>query len=207
MHAKKTKSGVPEKRYIRGDKKVLSNVQMITPICKLVEIIWGLSILWAKSSGTKNVKNLQIIRLHHWWRIGLNKTYNRRKSKKVFDFDCNPPPPQDVITLHVVFLSVALSSSPPVSSTQYCLPFHCHKVNKQWISSRAAPRNNARCTVQRKSKRVKSVISLLETSTKREREKGGGIWERKDRANQTRTRYGLMIKTGWRILLYWWKRG
>lgn len=38
---------------------------------------------------------------------------------------------RDVITLHVMFLSMALSSSPPVSSTQYCLPLHCHKVNKQ----------------------------------------------------------------------------
>lgn len=31
----------------------------------------------------------------------------------------------------------------------------------------ATPRNNARCTVQRKSNRVKSVISLPETSSER----------------------------------------
>lgn len=83
----------------------------------------------------------------------------------LFDFDRNLP--HDVITPYVVLLSMALPSSPPVSSTQYCFPFHCHKVNKQWISGRAAPRNNARCTVQRKSNRVKSVISLPETSSER----------------------------------------
>lgn len=104
-----------------------------------------------------------------------------------------------MIKPHVACPSVALSSSPPVSCTQYCLPFHCHKVNKQWISGRAAPRKNARCTVQRKSNRVESVISLPETG----RGERGRIWGRKaeeeNGGNHRQARYGCRIKRvcGW----------
>lgn len=64
-----------------------------------------------------------------------------------------------------------MSWSDASSRARYCLRFHRHEVNKQWIRGRAAPRKNARCTVRRKSNRVESVISLLETR--------GGIWARK----------------------------
>lgn len=53
----------------------------------------------------------------------------------------------------------------------------------------AAPRNNARCTVQRKSNRVKSVISLPETSGERGEEFKRERLERK--AAQIRDRRGM----------------
>lgn len=133
---------------------------------------------------------LKEIKLHHYG--GELVFFMVLLQRSLFDFDCNLP--RVMITPHVAFLSVALSSLPPVSSTQYCFPFHCHKVNKQWISGRAASRNNARCTVQRKSNRVKSVISLLKTSRERGEEFKGERLKRKTEQIRDRWRIG-----GWKV--------
>lgn len=113
-----------------GDKNVFSDIQMITPICKLVPMI-GLSARSMNLAGKnlpKTIKGNYITSLlwivffcacYYWSRVYLIL---------IVTFPC------DVITPHAVCLCVPPLSSPPVSGTQYRFPLCCHNVNKQWIS-------------------------------------------------------------------------
>lgn len=86
-----------------------------------------------------------------------------------------------------VYLKLHTSRCDASSCTLRCLCFHRREVNKQWIRGRAAPRKNARCTVRRKSNRVKGVISLLETSGERGEESERERLRRKTESIRVRT--------------------
>lgn len=78
-------------------------MQMITPICKLVPIIR----LFVNLAGKIFQKQLKVMKLHPYGgEVFFFFTLSLEWS--LFDFDRNLP--RDVITPHVAFLSVALSS-------------------------------------------------------------------------------------------------
>lgn len=177
-----------------GEKNVFSDMQMITPICKLVPMI-GLSARSMNLAGKnppKTIKCNYITSLlwivlfcacYYWSRVYLIL---------IVTFPC------DVITVHVVCLCVPPLSSPPVCRTQHRFPCRRHNVNKQWISGTGC--SEEQCQMYGPQE-IQSSQECNQFTGDGWQEGGGvseGIAGEQDRANQRQRRYGGRERTrGW----------
>lgn len=167
-------------------------MQMITPICKLVQMI-GLSARSMNLAGKnlpKTIKGNYVTSLlwivffcacYYWIRVYLIL---------IVTFPC------DVITAHVVYPCMPPLSSPPVSRTQYRFPLRCHNVNKQWISGTGCSEEQCQMYGPQEIQLSQECNQFTGDGWQEGGERiSEGIAGEQDRANQRQRRYGWRERT------------